>query len=256
MTDAELVRAAQAGDIASLGALLERHRALLAVLANVCRGELRRPAAALEPEPVDRAPVEEAIERIALRDWVWTALERLSEPLRLVIVLRHFSSASSYEAIAELCDLPIGTVRSRLNAARAKLADELLATAAGAHDDAEGWRRLALDHGAAMTAFQRTGQESFLRDVLAPDLRFALADRVPRQGRDLYAALLASDFEDGVTAKPLRVIPGARLAVIELRLASPPDQPLHCPPQMTQVQFHDDGITHRIATRYSTPGHA
>jgi RNA polymerase sigma-70 factor (ECF subfamily) len=98
-----------------------------------------------------------------------------------------------------------------------------------------------------------TGDQAVLRDLYAPDLRFALADRVPRRGRDLYAALLTSDFQDGVTAHPLRVIPGARLAVIELRLASPPDQPLHCPPEMTQVQFHDVGVIHRIATRYAAP---
>jgi hypothetical protein len=42
--------------------------------------------------------------------------------------------------------------------------------------------------------------------------------------------------------------------VIELRLDSPPDQPLHCPPEMTQVQFHDHGVIHRIATRYSMSG--
>jgi RNA polymerase sigma factor (sigma-70 family) len=230
---------------------------LLAVLGNVCRAELRRPAAEPVGDPLepprapDVRPVDEAIERMALRDGVWTALERLSEPLRLVVVLRHFTSASSYEAIAELCDIPVGTVRSRLNAARRKLAAELLDTAAEAHADADAQRQLALEHGAAMLAFQRTGDAGLLRDLYAPDVRFALADRVARRGRDLYAALLAADFEDGVTGHPVRVIPGAQLAVVELQLDSPPDQPLHCPPAMTQVQFHDGRVTHRIATRYA-----
>ena len=189
LSDAALVRAAQAGDTAGLGALLERHRArlhaiavgivghgpaaedavqetflialrrigelrdpaaarawLAAILVNVCRGELRRPSARVEagmgpwdlPGPDTAA---RAIDDGALRDWVWTALERLSEPLRLAVMLRYFTGASSYEAIAEVCGVPVGTVRSRLSAAKAKLAEELLETAAAAHDDL--WRAAA-----------------------------------------------------------------------------------------------------------------
>jgi hypothetical protein len=54
---------------------------LLAILGNVCRAQLRRatpvPMADV-PEPLGRQPVEAAIDRLALRDWVWTALDRLS----------------------------------------------------------------------------------------------------------------------------------------------------------------------------------
>ena len=94
---------------------------LLAILGNVCRAQLRRPA----PEPV--ADVARAARpatgrarrstALALRDWVWTALERLSPAAaRSRVVLRYFTGASSYEAIADLCGVPVGTVRSRLNA--------------------------------------------------------------------------------------------------------------------------------------------
>jgi RNA polymerase sigma factor (sigma-70 family) len=226
---------------------------LLAILGNVCRAELRRPAAepVAEPPAGEAPPVDAAIERLALRDWVWTALERLPEPQRVAVLLRHFSSASSYEAIADLCGVPVGTVRSRLNAARAKLADELLETAAAAHRDAGALRELVLAHGAAMTAFQRSGDPALLRDVVDPDVEFFLADRVAHRGRDVYAALLASDFADGVTSRVRRVIPGETVAVVELWLDSPSDDPLHCPPAMTQVQFHAGGVVHRIATHYA-----
>ena len=224
---------------------------LLTVLRNVCRGELRRRAVEPVPEPSAFA-VDEAIDRHALRDWVWTALERLSEPLRLPIVLRYFSNASSYEAIADVCGVPVGTVRSRLNAARAKLADELLATAALAHTDREAQLRLAAQFGAAMQAFTRTGDRTLLREVLVPDVEFVLADRVPRRGRDLYATLLTSDFEDGVTGRVKGVITGAGLTVVELWLDSPPEQPLHCPPAVTQVHTHDGRRTRRILSHYAS----
>jgi RNA polymerase sigma-70 factor (ECF subfamily) len=289
--DAELVRAAQAGDPAGLGELLERHRALLhaaavgflgpgpqaedavhdtfvialrrigelrdpaaarawllAVLGNVCRMQLRRtvpePVAEL-PEPGAVRPVEEALERLALRDWVWTALERLSPPLRLTVALRYFSDASSYAAIADLSGVPVGTVRSRLNAARTQLADALLATAAEPH--AAPGRELALATGAAMAALERTGDPAQLRDVADPDLSYRMADGVERRGRDGYAARIAGDFEGGLRAQVCDVVVGSDLAVIALRL----DSQARCPPLCTQVHLHDGRRISRVVAHYA-----
>ncbi len=298
--DATLVRAAQRGDAASLGMLLERHRALLhavavgmlghgpqaedavhdaflialrrigelreaaaarawllAVLGNVCRAQLRRPGATPVADPVeppgaaDPAPVEEAVERTALREWVWAALAQLSEPLRLAVVLRYFSGASSYEAIARICGVPVGTVRSRLNAARTQLAEALLELAAERHDDSAPQRQRALELAAAMAAFERCGDVAALRQAFAPDLRFVLADRVERRGLDRFAARLAADFEDGVRAHPIRLIPALDLAVLEVRLESPPERPLHCPPAVTQVHFREGRATRRLVSHYA-----
>lgn len=299
LDDGTLARAAQAGDVAGLGILLERHRArlhavavamlghgadaedavqdaflvavrrigelrepaaaggwLVAIVVNVCRTRLRRPTHELPVgEPVEPAgaldAVQRSIDRVALRDWVWTALERLPEPQRVAIMLRHFSSASSYETIAELCDVPVGTVRSRLSAARARLADELLATAAEAHDGHDTVLQQAFAAGAALTAFERSGDHRVLASAFAADVSFRMADRVERRGRDLFASALAGDFADGVTARPLRVIPGEQVCVVEILLDSPPEQPLHCPPAVTQLHFHDAGRTHRLISHYA-----
>lgn len=229
---------------------------LVAILVNVCRAQLRRPAHELPvDEPVEPRgaldAVEQSVDRGALRDWVWTALERLPDPQRVAVLLRHFSSASSYEAIAELCAVPVGTVRSRLNAARARLADELLATAAQAHRDHDALRERVAATGVAMAAFERTGDPALLESAFSRDVSFRMFDRVERHGRDLLATLLAHDFEDGVTARLQRVIPGERVAIVEVLLDSPPDQPLHCPPAVTQVHFHDAGRTHRLVSHYA-----
>jgi RNA polymerase sigma-70 factor (ECF subfamily) len=232
---------------------------LVAIVVNVCRAQLRRPARELPGLDAVEArgafdSVEETVERGALRDWIWTALERLAEPQRVAVMLRHFSSASSYSAIAELCDVPVGTVRSRLNAARRRLADELLATAAAAHADRDTLHGRALAPGAALLAFQRSGDPALLEPAFSPDVAYRMADRVERRGRAQLAAGLARDFEDGVTARPLRVIGGERVAIIDLLLESPPEQPLHCPPAVTQVHFHDAGRTHRLVSHYAPWG--
>ena len=225
---------------------------LLAILGNVCRAELRRrapePVAEVaEPRPVPA--VEEAIDRLALRDWVWTAIEQLSPPLRLAVVLRYFTGASSYEAIAEVSGVPVGTVRSRLSSARAKLADALLATAAASHERV--LPELGAATAAAMAALERSGDEASLRDVFTPDLRFAMSDRVERRGRDAYAARLSRDFEDGVTTRLVRVLASSDVAVVELRLINPPDDPLHCPPAATVVHLHDGRRTRRVVSHYA-----
>ncbi len=229
---------------------------LVAIVVNVCRARLRRPvrellrADAVEPrEALDTVAAE--LERAALRDWLWAALERLPEPQQVAVMLRHFSSANSYLAIADICDVPVGTVRSRLNAARGRLADELLATAAAAHGERETLRAWSLAAGAAMLGFQRSGDSALLEPVFAADVAFRMADRVERHGRAVLAAGLARDFEDGVTARPLRMIPGEHIAITELVLENPSEQPLHCPPAVTQVHFHHAGRTHRLVSHYA-----
>ena len=86
---------------------------------------------------------EEELERHALADWLWSAIDALPERQRLTVILRYFGPSRSYEEIAQIAAVPIGTVRSRLNAARCTLADRLCATAAP-HESvtarAELWR--------------------------------------------------------------------------------------------------------------------
>ena len=182
---------------------------------------------------------------------MWTALERLPEPMRVAVMLRYFSGASAYAAIADLCGVPVGTVRSRLSAAKARLADELLATAAAPHTDTRALERTAAGVGAAMIAFEHSGDLALLGDVFTPDVRFRLFDRVERSGRDDLGARLGRDFADGVTSALVRVTPGADVAVVELVLHNPTDEPLHCPPAVTQVHYHDGGRTHRMVSHYA-----
>ena len=298
LTDAELVRAALAGDIAGLGTLLERHRSRLhaiavsilghgapaedavqdtflialrrigelrdpaaagawmaTILVNVCRAQLRRPEARPglgEWEPPGPDTAQSAIESGALRDWVWTALERLSEPLRLAVMLRYFTGASSYEAIADICGVPVGTVRSRLSAARSKLAGDLLETAAAAHDDDLARVRHAVQVGEAHIRLERDGDLTAFDGLLTSNVAFVMFDRVERRGAARYAQALASDFEDGVRSRLGKVIPGSEITIVEAWLDSPPESPLHCPPALTQIHFHRrGGPTSRIVCHYA-----
>jgi len=85
--------------------------------------DLLRERSGDEPSSRDAAPSDrlEQQERVSQ---VQAALAALSEDYRTVIVLREIDGCC-YETIAEVLNLPIGTVRSRLHRARLELREQL-----------------------------------------------------------------------------------------------------------------------------------
>jgi RNA polymerase sigma-70 factor (ECF subfamily) len=65
-----------------------------------------------------------ATERRDLQREVQAAIDCLPAVYRLVVILRHMHDLS-YQEIAEVTDLPIGTVKSRLGRGRSRLAELL-----------------------------------------------------------------------------------------------------------------------------------
>jgi RNA polymerase sigma-70 factor (ECF subfamily) len=110
---------------------------LLAIVRNQARDLWRRkrvrrtepidgPGEGLAAELIVQAPdPEETAGREELRRRVWRALARLSEDHREIVVLRDFHGLT-YEEIAHVLDIKIGTVMSRLHGARRQLRARLL----------------------------------------------------------------------------------------------------------------------------------
>ena len=300
MSDAELVRTAQRGSAASLGILLERHRAPLHVLAlrflghgpdaqdavqdaflialrtierlrepeavggwlrgilrNVCLRRLReRQGEILFEEELPRrvelglleSSVEEAIDQLAMREWVWTALGRLPEDLQVTAMLRYFGGHSSYEEISATLGVPMGTVKSRLNTAKLRLAEALLQTAGLEHDET---RRLAKARAnffeAAYMQYNQAKGYEILASAFSEEMMFSLSNgRVFTRGYEFMIKDMDRDLELGVKFHPKEVISSKDVAVIECDLESPPDDPDHCPPAITEVAVYRDGKIHRL----------
>jgi RNA polymerase sigma-70 factor (ECF subfamily) len=74
-----------------------------------------------EPGPLERS------ERSELQRLMWSCLGRLDPAHREILALRDYQDLS-YREIAEVLDIPVGTVMSRLHAARQKLRAAVLAT--------------------------------------------------------------------------------------------------------------------------------
>ncbi|UCH34811.1 MAG: sigma-70 family RNA polymerase sigma factor [Armatimonadota bacterium] len=86
---------------------------------NECLNRLsrRKPEVTLSPTLAGGRPADDGL-------LVKAAIANLSPPLRAALVLRELHGAS-YEEIAGILDIPVGTVRSRLAAAREKLREML-----------------------------------------------------------------------------------------------------------------------------------
>lgn len=82
-----------------------------------------RETTGVEPADTEEGPAER-LERLERCRQVRQALADLSEEHRAILVLREIDGCC-YETIAEILDLPIGTVRSRLHRARLQLRDTL-----------------------------------------------------------------------------------------------------------------------------------
>jgi RNA polymerase sigma factor (sigma-70 family) len=300
LSDAQLARAAQSGDAASLGVLLERHRAplyalalrflghgpdaqdavqdtfltalrtidrlrepeavggwLRGILRNVCLRRLRerqeeihfeRPEREFESAFVEPS-VEEAIERLTTREWVWSALGRLPEDLQLTAALRYFSSySSSYEEISAELGVPMGTVKSRLNTAKLKLAEALLQTAGLEHDET---RRLtearATFFETAYAEYNQAKGYDLLASAYSEDLVFSRSNGdVFTRGYEFLVGDMERDLELGVKMHPTEVISSKDVSVIEFDIESPPGNPRGCPPAFSQVAVYRDYKIYRL----------
>jgi len=87
------------------------------------------PAGAVDPPSPADGPLDE-IRRDELRAMVRDAMERLPEPFRTTLILREMEG-HTYEEVARILEVSIGTVESRLFRARSKLRALLVADLPG-----------------------------------------------------------------------------------------------------------------------------
>ena len=237
-------------DPASVGAWLR------GITRNVCRRSRRQARATIQAIDdgaralsVDPAA---AVDVLATRDWVWAALDGLSPALRHATVLRYFSRARSYDAIADVLGLPVGTVRSRLSEARRILAASLRTLADEAHiDHSTMARERAALFDAIYDEYNRGLDCSVLRAALLPDAELRAADVAVQSGRDRIVRDIESDVAAGVRLEVLDVVVGPDITVVEGAFVNPVADPEHCPPLTTQVFVHRGSAIGAIGLHYA-----
>jgi RNA polymerase sigma-70 factor (ECF subfamily) len=224
------------------------------VLRNTCLMRLRRNGRELPSDDVD-GPVlgltpEDVIDQLVLRDWLWAAINTLTPDDRVTVLLRYFSRCRSYEAIASVTGVPVGTVRSRLHRVRFQLGAALRKTAADAafsHVDLERSRR------AEWEGFYSELHESPVphtyRDAYAPDVE--VTDRVGRwRGVKEWSAHEREAIEIGVRANIVGLVASRDFTVLDIDFTNPAWANEHCPPHSTFVHHLTAGRSRRLEIHY------
>src|SRR5215207_278946 len=234
---------------------------LYAILRNVCRMRLREGQGEILfdelPQNVEHRSfepsAEESIDRLAMRDWVWTALSELTETLRVTAMLRYFGSYASYEEISAILSMPVGTVRSRLNQVKVKLAEALLETAGLEHGEA----RLLTESqtrffGAAWDEYNRGQGYEIFASVFSENPAFFLSDGTT-QGRGWMVEEFEGDLEAGMKLHLTNIIASKDVTIAEGNYENPPDDPFRCPPAISMVGFYRDGRIPRMHLHFALP---
>lgn len=159
----------------------------------------------------------------------------------------------SYNNIAVL-GVPVGTVRSRLNQAKGRLADALLDAAAGEHPDHralgnERWREWT----GAIADMERRGSADRYFDNCSADV---VIDNPAGGYRVSGTAAEQRNLEEGlaigVRLRSTGIVASPGITIFKAAYENPADHPNHCPSLHTEIRVHPKGRTTRLILHFGS----
>ena len=184
------------------------------------------------------------------RHKLFDSIEQLSEEIKTTVLLRYFSKHNSYEDIAKILCVPVGTIRSRLNKAKTVLS-AYWKKDMGERDvsnQSEEWNSFY------SRIFQGYLGSQFLREKmlnhLDKELKIQLTSGKQLIGKSYIADSIEDDMRHGIRVEHVNVISCGEVSVIEFNNINPDEFPTHCPAgtaivayrdkeQMTRLHIHD-----------------
>ncbi len=230
------------------------------IVRNCCRMHVRTnlPVPVADPLPAyslaEAADPAVLLEDHAAWDWAWHAVEQLSEPLRVVTLLRYFTGLTTYEQIGAVCGIPVGTVRSRLSKARTTLARQLRESAAQAHGDVRTITAVRRREAEQILLPGSREYSALLRDAWHPRLRTVWPDGRRTLGVDPVIGLLDRSTGAGVVQRLPNVVASRQIVIWETEVLNPSEDPYHCPAGSAWVMWSEAGRVSRL--RLFTEPHA
>ncbi|WP_042416509.1 RNA polymerase sigma factor [Streptacidiphilus anmyonensis] len=241
---------------------------LRAVVRNACRMRLRadRETPGLDGldglRALDRTALggpapdrpDQIVDRHAMRDWIWGAVEQLPEQQRLVLMLRHFSGITSYQDIAAACEVPVGTVRSRLNQARARMAEVLATTADQTHIDASTLVQESRHEAVATlaAAARGAGLPREIADLWPRDS--AMIGTFAQPGAHVHPSpVMRRILDKGVRQHVRHVVASRDITIWEMDVTNPVGIEDPCPATLAWVMFRQDRRVRKLRVVFPGP---
>lgn len=171
------------------------------------------------------------------QELVFMALKQLSEELLSCVMLRYYSKSNSYNDIALILGIPVGTVRSRLAAARDKMMKFLPAyterSDEAARMEANAWTDYYWKIMTTIYDVPHSRNDFF--NHFNRDLSIQFTSGKKATGRTLFEKEIDNDLYYGSRMNLSEVFSGHTITVVEGNNFNHPDYPDRCAPDTTLV---------------------
>lgn len=221
---------------------------LMAIIRNYCLMELRyrKRVRKIYLDSIQEYAIAEACQYAEQSPYeIRDALSNLSEPLQLAAMLRYYGRNNSYEEIAAILSIPVGTVRSRLADARMKLADtlkkELPFAKTSKAREMESFYTDHFDHIHNNAVIR----ESFFRHM-EKNLLISLTSGKTARGVGFIEKEIEFNLKYGVCTKLSEVSSSGNISVLEIDIVNPKDNAALCPMAATFIMLHPRSKTEKL----------
>jgi len=192
------------------------------------------------PELPDNDPylqytLEEKLDEGVRNQRLHTTIALLPEVLCSVVLLRYFTDHQSYQQMADILSIPVGTVRSRLNEARSRLAEKWVRPLDGSVQvfrESNEWNQFYKETLSALHR-QDTYKNKFLTH-LQKDVQIISPHR-PGTGRGIFENMICNDLKYGSWLSPTTVSSCGNISVVEVNHYNSAEHPHHCPQSSVMV---------------------
>ncbi|HEX5150454.1 MAG TPA: sigma-70 family RNA polymerase sigma factor [Parafilimonas sp.] len=214
---------------------------LKSIVYNHCLMELRyreKSIILLDKIPKEEQVFEEANCNLeTTTEEIKNILAGLSEILQLTFMLRFFGKNSSYQEIAYILGIPVGTVRSRLAESKAKLASLIMQQDhPEKNNKAKEMEDFYLFH--FLSQYDNVAIRNALLDHFDKKVLISLTSGRIAIGSDYVKEQVEFDLQYGARAKLTEVHSSGNISILELSNINPPEYPDLCPLSSTFIFVH------------------
>ena len=183
--------------------------------------------------------LEREIEKNNLNEFLRERINRLSGTLKTVVLLRYFTDYNDYDNISEILNIPVGTVRSRLNEAKKQLKKIWSNNLSGMPDEirreSDYWNEFYWD------SIQNLQTDTSVRgkfiNHFAEELSITFTGGKSATGRNLIEKEFEDDLNYGTSYGTGTVFNLKDIGILQGENINPKEYPDRCPPTSTLI-FH------------------
>jgi RNA polymerase sigma-70 factor (ECF subfamily) len=169
---------------------------------------------------------------------VQQAIANLSETLQVTAMLRFYGRFNSYEQMAEILSVPVGTVRSRLAEARTRLASSLGTSNGLVTKSAKATEMEEFYFSNFSTIYADIRAKNEMLKQMDDDILIILSSGKKVRGTYYIDKQIEYDLYHGARATLKDVYSTGHISILEIDNINPPDDPTVCPPASTFVMVH------------------